>query len=62
MDTQKKMGRPPKRPEERKVTVNYRLDPKIIEMLRQYGAVKTIEAAIPYYLDAINAGLIDPPA
>ena len=56
------MGRPPKRPEERKVTVNYRLDPKIIEMLRQYGAVKTIEAAVPYYLDAINAGLIDPPA
>lgn len=61
MDTPKRMGRPPKNPEDRKITVNYRLDPKVIELLKQFGAVKTIEAAIPYYLAAINAGLIDPP-
>lgn len=61
MDQKPKRGRPPKGADN-KVRLNLRVDPKLYEALKEYGPVKTIEAAIPFYLEAINAGLIDPPA
>ena len=60
MEVKAKRGRPPKG-DDNKARLNLRLDPKTIELLKQFGAVKTIEAAVPYYLNAVNSGLIDPP-
>jgi hypothetical protein len=62
MENKPRLGRPPAGTNGNKVNMCIRVDPKLAEILRQYGAVKTIEAAIPFYLEAINAGLIDPPA
>lgn len=61
METKPKRGRPPASANGNKVNMCIRVDPKLAEILRQHGAIKLIEAAVPYYLAALNAGLIDPP-
>lgn len=60
MEVKPKRGRPSKGADN-KVRLNLRVDPKLYELLKEHGAVKTIEAAVPYYLNAVNSGLIDPP-
>lgn len=54
------VGRPSARPGVVKVDMSMRLDPEIAALLRENGIVKTIEAAIPFYLDAVKKGLVTP--
>jgi hypothetical protein len=61
MEQKSKRGRPPSTPNGNKVNMCIRVDPKLAEILREHGAIKLIEAAVPYYLNAVNSGLIDPP-